>query len=158
MSDPEDELTDSQKTSKLSEIYSTTIPSVDSAMESWDGSGIDAGYGSQGKQGLSFLRGLWAKVEIGRASDPVWRLNVSRSLWSDHICMASRFQQGTKCILKYIHVVLRVDVSVLCFYWHVSSGLYGIIPFTAFSKPLQHFIRSIHWPYVLQSIWSIALF
>uniref|UniRef100_A0A452GUP1 PDZ domain-containing protein n=1 Tax=Gopherus agassizii TaxID=38772 RepID=A0A452GUP1_9SAUR len=48
VSDPEDELTDSQKTSKLSEIYSTTIPSVDSAMESWDGSGIDAGYGSQG--------------------------------------------------------------------------------------------------------------
>uniref|UniRef100_A0A8C7DGF8 Glutamate receptor interacting protein 2 n=1 Tax=Oncorhynchus kisutch TaxID=8019 RepID=A0A8C7DGF8_ONCKI len=38
----------SQKTNKLSEIYSTTIPSVDSAMESWDGSGIDAGYGSQG--------------------------------------------------------------------------------------------------------------
>uniref|UniRef100_A0A8C9G537 Glutamate receptor interacting protein 2 n=1 Tax=Pavo cristatus TaxID=9049 RepID=A0A8C9G537_PAVCR len=48
VSDPEDELTDSQKTSKLSEMYSTTIPSVDSAMESWDGSGIDAGYGSQG--------------------------------------------------------------------------------------------------------------
>ncbi|MGH0171185.1 UNVERIFIED_CONTAM: hypothetical protein FKN15_004142 [Acipenser sinensis] len=48
VNDPEDELTDSQKTSKLSEIYSTTIPSVDSAMESWDGSGIDAGYGSQG--------------------------------------------------------------------------------------------------------------
>ncbi|XP_044879812.1 glutamate receptor-interacting protein 2 isoform X9 [Mauremys mutica] len=48
VSDPEDELTDSQKTSKLSDIYSTTIPSVDSAMESWDGSGIDAGYGSQG--------------------------------------------------------------------------------------------------------------
>uniref|UniRef100_A0A8C4TEB5 Glutamate receptor interacting protein 2 n=1 Tax=Erpetoichthys calabaricus TaxID=27687 RepID=A0A8C4TEB5_ERPCA len=49
VSDPEDELTDSQKTSKLSEIYSTTIPSVDSAMESWDGSGIDGGFGSQGK-------------------------------------------------------------------------------------------------------------
>ncbi|XP_075794883.1 glutamate receptor-interacting protein 2 isoform X5 [Pelodiscus sinensis] len=48
VSDPEDELTDSQKTSKLSEIYSTTIPSVDSALESWDGSGIDMGYGSQG--------------------------------------------------------------------------------------------------------------
>ncbi|KAM4651670.1 glutamate receptor-interacting protein 2 isoform 2-T2 [Discoglossus pictus] len=47
-SDPEDDLTDSQKTSKLSEIYSTTIPSVDSALESWDGSGIDTGYGSQG--------------------------------------------------------------------------------------------------------------
>nr|XP_029519781.1 glutamate receptor-interacting protein 2-like [Oncorhynchus nerka] len=51
LSDTEDisDMTDSQKTNKLSEIYSTTIPSVDSAMESWDGSGIDAGYGSQGK-------------------------------------------------------------------------------------------------------------
>uniref|UniRef100_A0A8K9XRH3 Glutamate receptor interacting protein 2 n=1 Tax=Oncorhynchus mykiss TaxID=8022 RepID=A0A8K9XRH3_ONCMY len=50
LSDTEDisDMTDSQKTNKLSEIYSTTIPSVDSAMESWDGSGIDAGYGSQG--------------------------------------------------------------------------------------------------------------
>uniref|UniRef100_A0A671TK29 Glutamate receptor interacting protein 2 n=1 Tax=Sparus aurata TaxID=8175 RepID=A0A671TK29_SPAAU len=44
----EDDLTDSQQTNKLSELYSTTIPSVDSAMESWDGSGMDAGYGSQG--------------------------------------------------------------------------------------------------------------
>uniref|UniRef100_A0A8C7Z1T9 Glutamate receptor interacting protein 2b n=1 Tax=Oryzias sinensis TaxID=183150 RepID=A0A8C7Z1T9_9TELE len=44
----EDDLTDSQQTNKLSELYSTTIPSVDSAMESWDGSGLDAGYGSQG--------------------------------------------------------------------------------------------------------------
>ncbi|KAJ7398608.1 Glutamate receptor-interacting protein 2 [Pitangus sulphuratus] len=48
VSDPEDELTDSQKTSKLSEIYSTAIPSVDNTVESWDGSAIDAGYGSQG--------------------------------------------------------------------------------------------------------------
>uniref|UniRef100_A0A4W4HK52 PDZ domain-containing protein n=1 Tax=Electrophorus electricus TaxID=8005 RepID=A0A4W4HK52_ELEEL len=49
LSDNEDlEMTDSQKTSKLSEMYSTTIPSVDSAMDSWDGSGTDAGYGSQG--------------------------------------------------------------------------------------------------------------
>ncbi|KAM3848608.1 glutamate receptor-interacting protein 2 [Vipera latastei] len=47
VSDLEDDLADSQKTSKLSEVYSTTIPSVDSAMESWDGSGIDTGYGSQ---------------------------------------------------------------------------------------------------------------
>lgn len=50
LSDPEDdELTDSQQTNKLSELYSTTIPSVDSAMDSWDGSGLDAGYGSQGR-------------------------------------------------------------------------------------------------------------
>ncbi|XP_038628574.1 glutamate receptor-interacting protein 2 [Tachyglossus aculeatus] len=48
VSDPEEELIDSQKTSKLSETYSTTLPSVDSAMESWDGSGIDGIYGSQG--------------------------------------------------------------------------------------------------------------
>uniref|UniRef100_G3NGY9 Glutamate receptor interacting protein 2b n=1 Tax=Gasterosteus aculeatus aculeatus TaxID=481459 RepID=G3NGY9_GASAC len=49
LSDPEeDDLTDSQQTSKLSELYSTTVPSVDSARESWDGSGLDAGYGSQG--------------------------------------------------------------------------------------------------------------
>ncbi|KTF89531.1 hypothetical protein cypCar_00020087 [Cyprinus carpio] len=48
LSDNEDEMTDSQKTNKLSDIYSTTIPSVDSAMESWDGSGMDAGYSSQG--------------------------------------------------------------------------------------------------------------
>uniref|UniRef100_A0AAZ3R797 PDZ domain-containing protein n=1 Tax=Oncorhynchus tshawytscha TaxID=74940 RepID=A0AAZ3R797_ONCTS len=50
LTDTEDvsDMTDSQKTNKLSEIYSTTIPSMDSTMESWDGSGIDAGYGSQG--------------------------------------------------------------------------------------------------------------
>uniref|UniRef100_A0A3P8X7L4 PDZ domain-containing protein n=1 Tax=Esox lucius TaxID=8010 RepID=A0A3P8X7L4_ESOLU len=47
LSDTEDELTDSQKTSKHSGMYSATVPSVDSAMSSWDGSGIDAGYGSQ---------------------------------------------------------------------------------------------------------------
>ncbi|KAM9752265.1 glutamate receptor-interacting protein 2-like isoform 2-T2 [Menidia menidia] len=48
LSDPEDELTDSQKTSKRSEIYSATVPSIDSAMSSWDSSGFDAGYISQG--------------------------------------------------------------------------------------------------------------
>ncbi|XP_038578271.1 glutamate receptor-interacting protein 2a isoform X2 [Micropterus salmoides] len=48
LSDTEDELTDSQKTSKHSEVYSATVPSIDSAMSSWDSSGFDAGYGSQG--------------------------------------------------------------------------------------------------------------
>eukprot|EP00063_Salmo_salar_P025993 XP_014000828.1 PREDICTED: glutamate receptor-interacting protein 2-like isoform X3 [Salmo salar] len=48
LSDTEDELTDSQKTSKHSGVYSATGPSVYSAMSSWDGSGIDTGYGSQG--------------------------------------------------------------------------------------------------------------
>ncbi|XP_040008159.1 glutamate receptor-interacting protein 2-like [Xiphias gladius] len=48
LSDTEDELTDSQKTSKHSEVYSATVPSIDSAMNSWDSSGFDAGYSSQG--------------------------------------------------------------------------------------------------------------
>uniref|UniRef100_A0A3Q4MWE9 Glutamate receptor interacting protein 2a n=1 Tax=Neolamprologus brichardi TaxID=32507 RepID=A0A3Q4MWE9_NEOBR len=48
LSDTEDDLTDSQKTSKHSELYSATIPSIDSAMSSWDSSAFDAGYSSQG--------------------------------------------------------------------------------------------------------------
>uniref|UniRef100_A0A8C3D442 Glutamate receptor interacting protein 2 n=1 Tax=Cairina moschata TaxID=8855 RepID=A0A8C3D442_CAIMO len=82
VSDPEDELTDSQKTSKLSEIYSTTIPSVDSAMESWDGSGIDAGYGSQGKTGCLFSRvsgpSLAAFIALQKSADNVWFLRYNR--------------------------------------------------------------------------------
>ncbi len=49
LSDTEDDLTDYQKTSKHSEAYSATVPSIDSAMSSWDSSGFDAGYGSQGE-------------------------------------------------------------------------------------------------------------
>uniref|UniRef100_A0A3Q4BXR3 PDZ domain-containing protein n=1 Tax=Mola mola TaxID=94237 RepID=A0A3Q4BXR3_MOLML len=48
LSDVDDDLTDYQKTSKLSEVYSATVPSIDSAMSSWDSSGFDAAYGSQG--------------------------------------------------------------------------------------------------------------
>ncbi|KAI1892383.1 hypothetical protein AGOR_G00132800 [Albula goreensis] len=48
LSDREDEVTEYPKTDKLSDVYSSTVPSLDSATESWDGSGIDAGYGSQG--------------------------------------------------------------------------------------------------------------
>uniref|UniRef100_A0A8B9T8E7 Glutamate receptor interacting protein 2 n=1 Tax=Anas platyrhynchos TaxID=8839 RepID=A0A8B9T8E7_ANAPL len=81
LSDPEDELTDSQKTSKLSEIYSTTIPSVDSAMESWDGSGIDAGYGSQGKTGCLFSRVSGPRrrqTDHPSLADNVWFLRYNR--------------------------------------------------------------------------------
>uniref|UniRef100_A0A8C3D501 Glutamate receptor interacting protein 2 n=1 Tax=Cairina moschata TaxID=8855 RepID=A0A8C3D501_CAIMO len=81
VSDPEDELTDSQKTSKLSEIYSTTIPSVDSAMESWDGSGIDAGYGSQGKTGCLFSRVSGPRrrqTDHPSLADNVWFLRYNR--------------------------------------------------------------------------------
>ncbi|XP_042324077.1 glutamate receptor-interacting protein 1 isoform X7 [Sceloporus undulatus] len=48
LSDAEDDAAATQKPGKLSEIYSTTVPSVDSAVESWDGSGMDTSYGSQG--------------------------------------------------------------------------------------------------------------
>ncbi|XP_053262862.1 glutamate receptor-interacting protein 1 isoform X16 [Podarcis raffonei] len=48
LSDAEDDTATTQKPGKLSEIYSTTVPSVDSAVESWDGSGMDNSYGSQG--------------------------------------------------------------------------------------------------------------
>ncbi|XP_061618545.1 glutamate receptor-interacting protein 2-like isoform X4 [Phyllopteryx taeniolatus] len=48
LSDLEDELMDSQRISKHSEMYSATVPSIDSAMSSWDGSGCDGGYSSQG--------------------------------------------------------------------------------------------------------------
>ncbi|XP_048356186.1 glutamate receptor-interacting protein 1 isoform X3 [Sphaerodactylus townsendi] len=46
-SDTEEAAATTQKPGKLSEIYSTTVPSVDSAVESWDGSGIDNSYASQ---------------------------------------------------------------------------------------------------------------
>lgn len=48
LSDAEDEPSAAQKSGKLSDIYSTTVPSVDSAVESWDGSGIDTSFGNQG--------------------------------------------------------------------------------------------------------------
>uniref|UniRef100_A0A663FH57 Glutamate receptor interacting protein 1 n=1 Tax=Aquila chrysaetos chrysaetos TaxID=223781 RepID=A0A663FH57_AQUCH len=47
LSDAEDETSAAQKSGKLSDIYSTTVPSVDSAVESWDGSGIDTSFGNQ---------------------------------------------------------------------------------------------------------------
>uniref|UniRef100_A0A3P8TMC5 Glutamate receptor interacting protein 2 n=1 Tax=Amphiprion percula TaxID=161767 RepID=A0A3P8TMC5_AMPPE len=76
VSDPEeDDLTDSQQTNKLSELYSTTIPSVDSAMESWDGSGLDAGYGSQGTYshqaaGIALHPHEWRSAKQQRSTTP----------------------------------------------------------------------------------------
>uniref|UniRef100_A0A673A0N8 Glutamate receptor interacting protein 2b n=1 Tax=Sphaeramia orbicularis TaxID=375764 RepID=A0A673A0N8_9TELE len=69
------DLTDSQQTNKLSELYSTTIPSVDSAMESWDGSGLDAGYGSQGTYshqaaGIALHPHEWRSAKQQRSGTP----------------------------------------------------------------------------------------
>lgn len=49
LNDTDDDLADYQKGSKLSELYSATVPSIDSALSSWDSSGFDAGYGCQGR-------------------------------------------------------------------------------------------------------------
>lgn len=52
LGDVEEDSSSSQKTGKLTDIYPSTVPSVDSAVESWDGSGIDANYGNQGTSQL----------------------------------------------------------------------------------------------------------
>ncbi len=50
-SDMEDDLSDSLRRGKYSELHrQTTPPSQDSAMDSWDSSALDAGYGSQGAE------------------------------------------------------------------------------------------------------------
>ncbi|XP_051524296.1 glutamate receptor-interacting protein 2-like isoform X3 [Myxocyprinus asiaticus] len=49
VSDTEDDCSDSLRRGKYSEFHRlTTPPSLDSAMDSWDSSALDAGYGSQG--------------------------------------------------------------------------------------------------------------
>ncbi|TSK13268.1 Glutamate receptor-interacting protein 1 [Bagarius yarrelli] len=70
LSDAEDE---NQKTGKLSDIYSTTIPSVDSAVESWDGSAIDASFSPQAPAGFqasgySFHSHEWRNAKLSRGS------------------------------------------------------------------------------------------
>ncbi|XP_065145918.1 glutamate receptor-interacting protein 1 isoform X8 [Paramisgurnus dabryanus] len=73
LSDVEDESQAGQKPSKLSDIYSTTIPSVDSAVESWDGSAIDANFSSQAPTGFqasgySFHSHEWRNAKPSRGS------------------------------------------------------------------------------------------
>ncbi|XP_039524104.1 glutamate receptor-interacting protein 1 isoform X1 [Pimephales promelas] len=76
LSDMEDEGQGGQKSVKLSDIYSTTIPSVDSAVESWDGSAIDATFSTQGKlsptgfqaSGYSFHSHEWRNAKPSRGS------------------------------------------------------------------------------------------
>ncbi|XP_006886162.1 PREDICTED: glutamate receptor-interacting protein 1 [Elephantulus edwardii] len=48
LGDVEEDSSPAQKPGKLSDMYSSTVPSVDSAVDSWDGSGMEASYGSQG--------------------------------------------------------------------------------------------------------------
>lgn len=69
LSDVEDDGQAGQK----SDIYSTTIPSVDSAVESWDGSAIDATFSTQAPTGFqasgySFHSHEWRNAKPGRGS------------------------------------------------------------------------------------------
>ncbi|XP_072307848.1 glutamate receptor-interacting protein 2 [Eucyclogobius newberryi] len=83
LSDPEDDLTDSQHTNKLSPLYSTavpsvdstTVPSVDSAMDSWDGSGLDQVFNSQGTfnqqgAGIALHPHEWRSAKQSRGNTP----------------------------------------------------------------------------------------
>ncbi|XP_056113441.1 glutamate receptor-interacting protein 1 isoform X12 [Rhinichthys klamathensis goyatoka] len=73
LSDMEDEGQGGQKSVKLSDIYSTTIPSVDSAVESWDGSAIDATFSTQAPTGFqasgySFHSHEWRNAKPSQGS------------------------------------------------------------------------------------------
>ncbi|XP_059672058.1 glutamate receptor-interacting protein 1 isoform X1 [Gavia stellata] len=74
LSDAEDETSAAQKSGKLPDIYSTTVPSVDSAVESWDGSGIDTSFGNQGHSyqasGYNFNAYEWRTPKQSSLSPP----------------------------------------------------------------------------------------
>uniref|UniRef100_A0A8C3U8P6 Glutamate receptor interacting protein 1 n=1 Tax=Catharus ustulatus TaxID=91951 RepID=A0A8C3U8P6_CATUS len=74
LSDAEDESSAAQKSGKLSDIYSTAVPSVDSAVESWDGSGIDTSFGNQGHtyqaSGYNFNAYEWRSAKQASLSPP----------------------------------------------------------------------------------------
>uniref|UniRef100_A0A8D0V753 PDZ domain-containing protein n=1 Tax=Sus scrofa TaxID=9823 RepID=A0A8D0V753_PIG len=66
LGDVEEDPSPAQKPGKLTDMYPSTVPSVDSAVDSWDGSGIDASYGNQGRlisMGLGSSKG--DKVSAG---------------------------------------------------------------------------------------------
>ncbi|ETE61426.1 Glutamate receptor-interacting protein 1, partial [Ophiophagus hannah] len=81
LSDAEDDTATTQKPGKLSEIYSTTVPSVDSAVESWDGSGMDNSYGSQGPSyqasGYNFNTFEWRSPKQKGSLSPLNRPRIN---------------------------------------------------------------------------------
>ncbi|XP_064511811.1 glutamate receptor-interacting protein 1 isoform X8 [Pseudopipra pipra] len=74
LSDAEDESSAAQKSGMLSDVYSATVPSVDSAVESWDGSGIDTSFGNQGHtyqaSGYNFNAYEWRSPKQTSLSPP----------------------------------------------------------------------------------------
>ncbi|KAA0714375.1 Glutamate receptor-interacting protein 2 [Triplophysa tibetana] len=88
VSDAEDDQSDSLRRGKYSELRLTTPPSLDSAMDSWDSSALDPGYGSQD---LSVPHAVTTTIQklrriIGRKLFRTWRpvasLKSSESLRS----------------------------------------------------------------------------
>ncbi|XP_077325778.1 glutamate receptor-interacting protein 1 isoform X2 [Lithobates pipiens] len=75
--DADDDTPVTQKSSNLSDIYSTTVPSVDSAVESWDGSAVDTAFGSQGPNfqasGFSFNAFEWRSPKQKGSLSPLSR-------------------------------------------------------------------------------------
>lgn len=73
LGDVEEDSSAAQKPGKLTDMYPSTVPSVDSAVESWDGSAIDASYGNQGMsspwrpEDLSLVKPMFLKDPL---SDP----------------------------------------------------------------------------------------
>ncbi|KAG7456142.1 hypothetical protein MATL_G00248590 [Megalops atlanticus] len=87
LNDMEDETHMAQKPTKLSDLYSTTIPSVDSAVESWDGSAVDTivsnpGTGYQAS-GYSFHSHEWRSAKPRSSPSPVSAHQRSNSVLQD---------------------------------------------------------------------------
>ncbi|XP_037701341.1 glutamate receptor-interacting protein 1 isoform X4 [Choloepus didactylus] len=75
LGDVEEDSSPAQKPGKLSDMYSSAVPSVDSAVDSWDGSGIDANYGNQGTgfqaSGYNFSTYDWRSPKQRGSLSPV---------------------------------------------------------------------------------------
>ncbi|XP_054974003.1 glutamate receptor-interacting protein 1 isoform X11 [Sorex araneus] len=75
LGDVEEDSSSSQKTGKLTDMYPSTVPSVDSAVDSWDGSGIDTNYGNQGASfqaaGYAFNTYEWRSPKQSSSLSPV---------------------------------------------------------------------------------------
>ncbi|KAL1774954.1 glutamate receptor-interacting protein 1 isoform X1 [Sigmodon hispidus] len=75
LGDGEEDSSPIQKPGKLSDVYPSTVPSVDSAVDSWDGSGMDASYGSQGStfqtSGYNFNTYDWRSPKQRGSLSPV---------------------------------------------------------------------------------------
>ncbi|XP_053572851.1 glutamate receptor-interacting protein 1 isoform X10 [Bombina bombina] len=79
--DADDDTPVTQKSSNLSDVYSTTVPSVDSAVESWDGSAVDTAFGSQGSNfqasGFSFNAYEWRSPKQKGSLSPLSRTRTN---------------------------------------------------------------------------------